>query len=197
MEIERPSTPPLTPPRHLKPEDRPTMVVNVIGEVEEPTMQTLPEEEDQIEETDRFSGPGYAPIYRAATGEQVPVEGSVAPHTGTEGAPIETAQAAIDVAEELGAIPPLSVTEHGAQIAKEFYGEGYGEGESQERAEKQHLYEERQEMVEGEHKEKRAIPTAEWNVSQRVEASRYDPRVPYVAGFSNGVEMTVCPHCAM
>ncbi|KNC99767.1 uncharacterized protein SPPG_05143 [Spizellomyces punctatus DAOM BR117] len=198
-EQQRPSTPPLTPPRdQAKGEAVIVPIPIVMGAIEEivtPGREHPPEEEEEgneDHETDVF-GRNYPTARRAATGEAVPISGSVLPGIGTVEAPIQTARAALHIADEMGALPPRSVVERGAEMAGEEQERRSIEG-VEKSGERKHFRkdEEKFEVPQvGEEKPAEAehIP-GEWNVSQRVDPSRYDPRVPYIAGFSNGIEIT-------
>ncbi|KAI9095566.1 retinal pigment epithelial membrane protein-domain-containing protein [Phlyctochytrium arcticum] len=170
-----------------------------------PVIESGGDDELCDEETD-----AYAPAIRAATGEVVPILGSVLPTIGTTQGLVDTAKATMRVADDLG-------KKLGAGSLEARNKELRGQLEEQERDE--HLTAQRQ--THGRHEQQASEDNAEsepglqtrahatwaplpsqvdWqedepqlsaikNVSQRIDPALYNPSVPYIAGFSNGVEI--------
>ncbi|KAJ3182953.1 hypothetical protein HDU87_007375 [Geranomyces variabilis] len=155
-------------------------------------------------------------VVRAATGEKVEFHPSVAPATGTPSAPIATAREALSFADVHNIKPPVEVVAAGGDLARAYAEEMEQEQEDEDRdrdqerdqdqdqdqdeqdrdrdaAEKvkaraEHLLHDVHYRVGQDICESEAGPA--WNVSQRVDRSKYHPEIQYISGFSNGNETT-------
>ncbi|KAI8823678.1 retinal pigment epithelial membrane protein-domain-containing protein [Fimicolochytrium jonesii] len=140
-------------------------------------------------------------LIRDATGEPIHLHGSVAPGTGTPLGPAGVAKTALEVADTLDVIPPLSVLEAGARVVEQVQ-EREGEAKPEvgwgDETPKQKPRRDKHALVRRAFEGPAHVGMAEFgyetiesmfNVSQTVDPERYDPRVPYIAGFSNGKEI--------
>ncbi|KAJ3160586.1 hypothetical protein HDU86_000344 [Geranomyces michiganensis] len=160
-------------------------------------------------ETEETSGPIHEDdeIVRAATGEKIEFHPSVAPATGTPSARIATAKEALSFADSHNIQPPIGVVTAGGDLARGYLEQMQEEQEEQEeQADDQQLKQELDSdawenlktsakhdqhdvhVRSGQDVEREAGPA--WNVSQRVDPSKYNPDIDYISGFSNGIEVT-------
>ncbi|KAI9009750.1 retinal pigment epithelial membrane protein-domain-containing protein [Gaertneriomyces semiglobifer] len=149
-------------------------------------------------------------VVSATTGEPVRIESTVLPGTGTHIAPVAAAEAVLRAADATNTVPPLEVIAFGGQIAR---AEGlvphedapvephpdkisrlkHEQAEARKCFEQEQLAEFEAEQRLEDERQQREIRTetpGQWNVSHHVSPAKYDPRVPYIAGFSNGIEIT-------
>ncbi|KAJ3172655.1 hypothetical protein HDU88_005985 [Geranomyces variabilis] len=153
-------------------------------------------------------------IVRAATGEKVEFHLSVAPATGTPSAPIATAKEALSFAVAHNINPPVEVVVAGGDLARAYEEQMEQEQEEEERDRDQEQEQEQDQERDREQADRDAAEKVKaraehlqhdvlyrvgqdiseseagpaWNVSQRVDPSKYNPEIQYISGFSNGNE---------